>query len=81
MILHNQFGQWPIEEFKHVTVEQQQSFYASTENDKWSLKSHLADAMTKKLMEQKTSALSGEFLPLSVWEKKGLGAPTNRRGR
>ena len=71
VILHNQFGQWPIEEFKQFTVEQQQAFYANTENDKWSLKSHLADAMTKKLMEQKTSALSGEFLPLAVWATRG----------
>ena len=27
--------------------------------------------MTKKLMEQKTSAPSGEFLPLAVWAQKG----------
>ena len=73
VILHNQFGQWPIEEFRGFTEEQQQNFYANTENDKWSLKLHLTDMMTKRLTEQKTSALVGKFLPLSVWAKKGWG--------
>ena len=71
VILYNQFGQWPIEEFRGFTEEQQQNFYNNTENSKRSLKSRLTDLMVKKLIEQKTSALSGEFLPLSVWEKKG----------
>jgi len=70
--LFNIFGQWPIEEFKELDEEEKRMLWRAPASDKHSLTKLVKDSIVKRLVESRSAAQAGTFLPLSVYAKQGF---------
>jgi len=76
------FGRWPVAEFQELSKEEQDAFYRDIRLDDMNLKqieSTLLDRVTKKRSDSVEASVSGEWLPLSVWQSRGFNVDDIQR--
>ena len=65
-------GKWPVEEFKELSPDEQADFWKSRGTNGWEIMKSIEKHLVRRIINQRVNALEGEFLPLSVWAKKGF---------
>ena len=65
-------GKWPIEEFKELSLAEQEDFWKSCGTTAWDIMKAIEKHLVRRIINQRVNALEGDFLPLSVWAKKGF---------
>ena len=72
-MLSRMVGSWPTEDFKDLAVEVQQAFFASiADKSKAEMRGMLEELFERIEKKEYNFSEGGQFLPLSVWERKGF---------
>ena len=70
--LRREFGKWPISQFSAMSIEEKQAFMGDIADKNLSQIRAILETKFRKLSQHGTYYdHNGEFLPLSVWEKRG----------
>ena len=69
------FGGWPCPLFDELTPDQQVAFWCADLKSKNALQVRLCEDVSKVREDIETKRVKGEYLPLSVYEKRGYPAP------
>ncbi len=64
-------GRWPLQEFDELTEQEQVDFYQRCGTTMAHVRNHVSETLVRVRMRRKNSLRSGQFLPLSVYEKMG----------
>lgn len=74
--LYKMYGKWPTEHFKTMGKSEQTQFFndVKDKSDAKSLKLHYEERVTVGKSESLSSSFAGEYLPLSVYERRGFNA-------
>ena len=72
--LHRRFGQWPPEEFQLLSEKQQAEFYQAVGqcHTARQVEEHAKLTLAKVIEERHLVGSGGEYLPLSVYDKRGF---------
>ena len=74
-LLSQMFGGWPCPLFDELTPDQQVAFWCADLKSKNALQVRLCEDVSKVREDIETKRVKGEYLPLSVYEKRGYPAP------
>ena len=79
--LYKQYGSWPPQAFKELSEIEKTEFYQSikTINNSKALKQFTDDKISIGKEEYFSAENRGEYLPLSVWKKRGFNAQKIKR--
>ncbi len=64
-------GSWPVQEFSELTEQEQVDFYQQCSTAMADVRKHVSETLVRHRMMRKERKRSGQFLPLSVYEKMG----------